>query len=35
MYYRTHRIVPAIGMHMALNGASLAMAWMAGQAGGG
>jgi len=28
LYYRTHRIVPAIVLHMALNAASLAMAWM-------
>ncbi len=27
LYYRTHRIVPAIVLHMALNAASLALAW--------
>lgn len=27
LYYRTHRIVPSIVLHMALNATSLAMAW--------
>ena len=32
LYYRTQRIVPSIAAHMALNGVSLALAWlMAGQ----
>ena len=30
LYYRTHRIVPAIVLHMSLNLTSLAMAWLAG-----
>lgn len=29
LYYRTHRIVPAIVLHMALNTTSLVMAWLA------
>jgi len=28
LYYRTHRIVPAIVLHMSLNATSLAMAWL-------
>lgn len=28
LYFRTHRIVPAIVLHMTLNGVSLAMAWV-------
>jgi membrane protease YdiL (CAAX protease family) len=28
VYYRTHRIVPAIVIHMAFNGTSLALAWL-------
>jgi len=28
LYYRTHRIVPSIVLHMALNGTSLALAWL-------
>jgi membrane protease YdiL (CAAX protease family) len=27
LYYRTHRIVPSIVLHMALNATSLALAW--------
>jgi hypothetical protein len=27
LYYRTHRIVPSIVLHMALNATSVAMAW--------
>ncbi len=33
VYYRTHRIVPAIVIHMALNGTSLGLAWLQFQAG--
>jgi membrane protease YdiL (CAAX protease family) len=33
VYYRTHRIVPAIVIHMALNGTSLGLAWLYLQAG--
>lgn len=28
LYYRTHRIVPAITLHMSLNATSVAMAWL-------
>jgi membrane protease YdiL (CAAX protease family) len=29
LYYRSHRLVSSVVLHMALNGASLAMAWLA------
>lgn len=28
LYYRTHRLIPSIVLHMALNGASLLMVWL-------
>lgn len=28
LYYRTHRIVPSIALHMALNATSLGMVWL-------
>ncbi len=30
LYFRTHRLVPSIALHMALNGTSLAIAWALG-----
>jgi membrane protease YdiL (CAAX protease family) len=29
LYYRTHRIVPSVVLHMSLNLTTLAMAWLA------
>jgi membrane protease YdiL (CAAX protease family) len=28
LYYRTHRIVPSMALHLALNGTSLLLAWI-------